>query len=181
MMSQSSLQGHSSIEAMALNWCSLLKSSRPPDRSRCSPASGATRVLASNKDFALPRPASMQLPPQPSWVSCPCSYKSGRNFKELSSLVVSYSWVFQDRSSQAMACPVKKLNFVATYSGRRRNSFSRCKKRTCEALTIICLLVLESFLPGYGYSYSQAALDLKLELKFHTPVKTPAMCRLMLV
>ena len=55
-----------------------------------------------------------------------------------------------------MACPVKRLNFVATYSGRMRNSISRCKKRTCEALTIICLLALETFLPGYEYSYSQS-------------------------
>jgi len=55
-----------------------------------------------------------------------------------------------------MASPVKRLFFVVTYSGRRRNSFSRCKKRTCEAVTDICLLALETFLPGYEYSYSQS-------------------------
>ena len=98
----------------------------------------------------------MQLPPWPFWASCPCSYKGGRNFKELNGLVVSYSWVFQDESSQEMACPVKGLNLIATYSGRRRNSFSRCKKGTCEALTVICLLALEIFLPWYEYSYSQS-------------------------
>ena len=71
-------------------------------------------------------------------------------------LVVSYSWDFQDGSSQEMASPVKRLILVATYSGRRRNSFSRCKKRTCEALTVICLLALETFLPEYEYRYSQS-------------------------
>jgi len=44
---------------------------------------------------------------------------------------------------------------VATYLGRRINSFSRFKKRTCEALTVICLLALETFLPEYEYRYSQ--------------------------
>jgi len=48
-----------------------------------------------------------------------------------------------------MASPVKRLNLVATYSGRRRNSFSRSKKRTCEALTVIYLLALETFLLEY--------------------------------
>jgi len=71
---------------------------------------------------------------------------------DISGLVVSYSWVFQDGSSQEMPSPVKRLNLVATYSGRRRNSFSRCKKRTYETLTVICLLALESFLPEYKYS-----------------------------
>jgi len=80
----------------------------------------------------------------------------GRIFKELSGLVVSYSWVFQDGSSQEIACPVKRLSLVTTYSGRRRTPFSKCKKRTCEALTIICLLALETFLPEYGYCYSQS-------------------------
>jgi len=60
---------------------------------------------------------------------------------------VSYSWAFQDGSSEEMACPVKGLNLVATCSGRRGNFFSRCKKRTCEALTVICLLALETFPP----------------------------------
>lgn len=35
---------------MALRWSSSLKSSRPPDRSSFYPATGARRVLASNKD-----------------------------------------------------------------------------------------------------------------------------------
>ena len=70
---------------------------------------------------------------------------------DISGLVVSYSWVFQDGSSQEMAALIKTLNLVAN-SGRRRNSFSRCKKRTCETLTVICLLALESFLPEYKYS-----------------------------
>jgi len=60
-----------------------------------------------------------------------------------------YSWNFQDESSKEMASSVKRLNLVATYSGRRRNSFSRSKKRTCEALTVIYLLALETFLLEY--------------------------------
>ena len=47
---KSSAQGHPSMEAMALNWCSHSKSSRPPDRNRYVPAYGARRVLASDKD-----------------------------------------------------------------------------------------------------------------------------------
>ena len=72
------------------------------------------------------------------------------------SLVVSYSWDFQDGTSQEMACSVKRLVLVATYSGRRRKSFLRCKKRTCEGLTITCLLALETFLPEYDYHYSRS-------------------------
>ena len=69
-------------------------------------------------------------------------------------LVVSYSWDFQDGSSQELASLVGRVNLVTMYSGRRRNSFARCKKRTCEALTIICLLALETSLPKYDYHYS---------------------------
>ena len=69
-------------------------------------------------------------------------------------LIVSCPWDFQDGSSQEMASPVNRLNLITTYSGRSRNFFSRCKKRTCEAFTIICLLALETFLPEYEYHYS---------------------------
>jgi len=55
-----------------------------------------------------------------------------------------------------MASPVRRLNLVATYSGRRKTSFSRSRKRTYEACTIICLLALETFLPEYEYSCSQS-------------------------
>ena len=68
-------------------------------------------------------------------------------------LVVSYSWDFQDGSTQELTSLVGRLNLVTTYSGRRI-SFSGCKKRTCEAFTIICLLALETFLPEYEYHYS---------------------------
>ena len=71
-------------------------------------------------------------------------------------MVVSYSWVFQDGISQEMASPVKRLNLIVMYSRRRRNFFARCKKRTCEALTVICLLALEIFLPEYGFGYSRS-------------------------
>ena len=69
-------------------------------------------------------------------------------------LVVSYSWDFQDGSSQELASLVGRVNLVTMYSGRRRNSFARCKKRTCEALTVICHLALETFLSEYEYHYS---------------------------
>ena len=69
-------------------------------------------------------------------------------------LVMSYSWDFQDGSSQEMASLVGRLNVVTIYLERRRNFFARCKKRTCEALAIICLLALEIFLPEYEYHYS---------------------------
>jgi len=67
---------------------------------------------------------------------------------------VSYYWDFQYRSSQELTSLVRRLNLVTTYSGRRRNSFAKCKKRTFEALTVICLLALETFLPEYDYDYS---------------------------
>ena len=69
-------------------------------------------------------------------------------------LVVSDSWDFHDGNTQELTSLVRRLNLVTTYSGRRRNFFSRCKKRTCEALTVICLLALETFLPKYDYPYS---------------------------
>jgi hypothetical protein len=57
------------------------------------------------------------------------------------------------------ACPKTdisggRLNLVTTYSERRRNRFARCKKKSCEVLTVICLLALETFLPEYEYHYS---------------------------
>ena len=68
-------------------------------------------------------------------------------------LVVSYSWDSQVGRTQELISLVRRLNLVITYSGRRKNSFARCKKRTCEALTVICLLALEIVLP-YHYSLS---------------------------
>ena len=68
-------------------------------------------------------------------------------------LVVSYSWDFQDESTQELTSLVGRLNLVTTYSGRREVPLSRCKKRTCEALIVICLLALETFLPEYDYHY----------------------------
>ena len=69
-------------------------------------------------------------------------------------LVVSYSWDFQYGSTQELTSLVRRLSLVTTYSGRRRNSFARCKKRACEALTIICLLALGTFLLEYEYHCS---------------------------
>ena len=69
-------------------------------------------------------------------------------------VVVLYSWGSRVGSTQELTSLVGILNLVTTYSGRRRNSFARCKKRSCEALTVICLLALETFLPEYDYDYS---------------------------
>ena len=69
-------------------------------------------------------------------------------------VIVSYSWGSQVVGAQKLTFLVRRLNLVTTYSGRRRNSFARCKKRTYEALTVICLLGLETFLPEYEYHYS---------------------------
>ena len=68
-------------------------------------------------------------------------------------LVVSYPWDSQVGSTQELTSLVGRLNLVTMYSGRRRNSFARCKKRTFEVLTVICLLALETFLPEYEYHY----------------------------
>ena len=69
-------------------------------------------------------------------------------------LVVSYSWASQVVSTQELTSLVERLNLVTTYSERRRNPFARCKKKSCEVLTVICLLALETFLPEYEYHYS---------------------------
>ena len=69
-------------------------------------------------------------------------------------LVVLYSWGSQIVGIQELTSLVERLNIVTMYLGRRRNSFVRCKKRSCEALTVICLLALETFLPEYEYHYS---------------------------
>ena len=88
----------------------------------------------------------MLLPTDPFGASCPCNYLGGKFSVDGLHLVVSYSWDFENGSSQEMACMVTGLVLVAMYSRRKRNSFSRYKKRTCKALTVICLLALETFL-----------------------------------
>ena len=69
-------------------------------------------------------------------------------------VVVLYCWGSRVGSTQELTSLVGILNLVTIYSGRRRNSFARCKKRSCEALTVIYLLALETFLSGYKYHYS---------------------------
>ena len=88
------------------------------------------------------------------WTSCPCIFQWGRFSEDEWHLVVSYSWGSQVVGAQDLASLVKRLNLVTMYLGRRRNSFARCKKRSCEATTVICLLALETFLPEYEYHYS---------------------------
>jgi len=61
---------------------------------------------------------------------------------------------FQVVETREVTSLVRRLNLVTTYSGRRRNSFARCYKRSCEAITVICLQTLETFLPKYEYHYS---------------------------
>ena len=70
------------------------------------------------------------------------------------SLVVSYSWSSQVETAQELTSLAGKLNLVTMYSGRKRNFSTRCYKRTCEALTVICHLALETFLSEYEYHYS---------------------------
>jgi len=67
---------------------------------------------------------------------------------------VSYSWDFQYGSTQELTSLVRRLNLITMYSGRSRNSFAKCKKRTFEVLIVIFLLALETFLPEYDYDYS---------------------------
>ena len=62
-------------------------------------------------------------------------------------LIVSYSWDFQNGSTQELTFMVGRFNLFTTCSGGKEISLSRCKKRTCEALTVICLLALETFFP----------------------------------
>jgi len=69
-------------------------------------------------------------------------------------VVVLYSWGSRVGSTQELTSLVGILNLVTTYSGRRRNSFARCNKRSCEATTVIGLLALETFHPEYEYHYS---------------------------
>ena len=45
-----------------------------------------------------------------------------------------------------MASPVMRVLLVAGYPEGRRSSFSTCKKRTCDVVTVVCLLGLRYFL-----------------------------------
>ena len=69
-------------------------------------------------------------------------------------LVVSYSCGSQVVVTQELTSLVRRLNLITTYSGRKRNFFARCYKRSCEAIIVTCLLTLETFLPEYEYHYS---------------------------
>ena len=62
------------------------------------------------------------------------------------SLVMSHPWGCLYLGAQELTSLVRRLNLVTTYSGRRRNFSARCYKRTCEAVTVICLHTLETFL-----------------------------------
>ena len=139
---------------MAHNWCSYLGSSRPPENCMCFPAKDARRVLASGK-------ASLCC--QTLQCHCPHRIHSGNHFLAYSNeggyvdglhLVLLYSWDFQYRSTQELTSLVRRLNLVTTYSGRRRNFSAKCYKRSCEAITIICLQTLKTFLREYEYHYS---------------------------
>jgi len=48
--------------------------------------------------------------------------------------------------SQEMASPVMVVFLLQNFPEMRRNSFSRCKKRTCDVLTVACLSSLENSL-----------------------------------
>jgi hypothetical protein len=70
------------------------------------------------------------------------------------SLVVSHPWGCLFLGAEELISLVRRLNLVTTYSGRRRNFSTRCYKRTCEVITVICLQTLETFLLEYEYHYS---------------------------
>ena len=69
-------------------------------------------------------------------------------------LVVSHPWSCLFQGAQELTSLVRRLNLVITYSGRRRNFSVRCYKRSGEAITVICLQTLKTFLPEYEYHYS---------------------------
>ena len=70
------------------------------------------------------------------------------------SLVVSHPWGCLFLGAQELISLAGKLDLATTYSGRRRSFSRRCYKRTYEAITVICLHTLETFLPEYEYHYS---------------------------
>ena len=70
------------------------------------------------------------------------------------SLVGSHPWGCLFLDAQEPTSLVRRFNLVTKYSGRRRNFSARCYKRTCEAITVICLHTLETFLPEYEYIIS---------------------------
>ena len=70
------------------------------------------------------------------------------------SLVGSHSWGCLFLGAQEPTSLVRRLNLVTTYFARMRNFSTRCYKRTCEVITVICLQTLETFLPEYEYHYS---------------------------
>ena len=69
-------------------------------------------------------------------------------------LVVSHPWGCLFLGAQELTSLVRRLNLVTTYSRRRRSFSIRCYKRTCEAITVIYLHTLETFLLEYEYHCS---------------------------
>ena len=137
---------------MACIWCSC---SRPPEicvvlsNKRCQ-----KRTCEWQEKSLLPNPSTLLLFTDPCWTSCPCIFQWGRFSVDWLQLFVSYSWGSQVVDIQELTSLVGRLNLVTTYSRRRKNSFARCYKRSCEAITVICLQTLETFLPEYRYHYS---------------------------
>ena len=133
---------------MAFSWSSSLESSRPPDRSNRYIAIDDRRVFASSKDTCyLPscRPYFSQLiHPRHlvlGWlrVDAISEVKADWWFHTLGGvLMVSPSMAFLEMAL---------FFFCRNVSGRRRNSFARCKKRICYAPDLSSLLAKKSFLP----------------------------------
>ena len=140
---------HLTIETMALCWWSALKSSRPPDISSFFPTTGARRVLASNKNTFC----ELSHHPCNSSLSHP-----GRLVLVIIEVEgvseVAVVWLcpilgyFFYRISQEMASPVMIVSLVVKCPEGRRNSFSRCKKRTCDVLASVCSFGIEFYLSG---------------------------------
>ena len=137
---------------MACVWCSC---SRPPEV--CVVLSSKIcqkRTCEWQEKSLLPHPASTMLSSDPFWTSCPCIFQWGRFGVAGLSLVVSHPWGCLSLGAQELISLVRRFNLVTTYSGRRRSFSRRCYKRTCEAITVICLHTLETFLREYEYHYS---------------------------
>ena len=148
---------HPPKQNMALAWCSSLASSRAPDMSSFSHIADARRVCASNKDsFLCPDLYSCSFKYPCPWHLVPV----GTRMEETSRKRPSWSRHAPGYSnmgilSQRVTCQVCWSDPIATYQGEMEDSLSRCKKRTCEALVVICLLPFDTLPSGYEYSYSQ--------------------------
>jgi len=146
-------QNHQSFSSHGLSLVFLLS----PSWSLCSLFQQnmlEENLRVTRKVLATPSSHSHALSLDPFWTSCPCIFHWGRFPVDWLGLVVSHPWGCLFLGAQELTSLVKRLNFVTTYSGRRRSFSRRCYKRTYEVITVICLHTLKTFLPEYEYHYS---------------------------